>query len=152
MLDSELGQHGGQLAESPADDHAIRPRANSTNASAARVGVRPAARDKGDLPRRVEPIDARGRSVPAASSGSIADREMNVDAVAGLHGALHGLLQAELEPDVEVAQANPERAQLVLDIWRTPAPSCMTISVSLAQLVERDRPPGERGAPAGTRG
>ena len=31
-------------------------------------------------------------------------------------------------------------------IWRTPAPSCITIRLSLAQLVERDGPAGERVA------
>ena len=78
MLDPELGQHGGQLAESPADDHAIRPRANSTNASAARVGVRPAARAREISLVASSPSTRAAVSVPAASSGSTADREMNV--------------------------------------------------------------------------
>ena len=40
----------------------------------------------------------------------------------------------------------PARRSSSSIIWRTPAPSCITISCSSVQLVERDRSPGERVA------
>ena len=45
-LEPELGEHRRQLGERPADDHASRGRANSTNACAARVSARPLARTR----------------------------------------------------------------------------------------------------------
>ena len=66
------------------------------------------------------------------------------DAVSGLDGTPHGLLQAELEAHVEVAPAHAEGAQLVLDDLADPGALLHHDQVLVPQLVERDRPPGER--------
>ena len=67
-----------QFGEAPADDHfASSARANSTNASAARVAVRPAARTREISRFASSPSTFADVSVPAASSDSTAEREMN---------------------------------------------------------------------------
>ena len=79
------------------------------------LGARPAGADERDLARRLEPLDAR---VGERARGEVRlDRRARDerDAVAGGDGAPHRLLQAELEPHVEVAQPGARAAQLVLD-------------------------------------
>ena len=96
-----------------------------------------------DLALRVEPFDLRGRER--------AGRELRLDrragderdAVAGLHGAPHRLLQPELEPDVEVAQPRAEGAQLVLDDLADAGALLHHDQALVAQLVERHGAPGE---------
>ena len=133
-----------QLLDPPADDHSESfARANSTNASAARVGVRPEARTSEISRLRVEPLDLR--------RGQRARRELRLDgrarderdAVAGLHRAPHRLLQPELEPDVEVAQPRPDRAQLVLDDLADAGSLLHHDQALAAQLLERHRAAGE---------
>ena len=68
------------------------------------------------------------------------------DAVAGLDGASHRLLQPELEPDVEVAQARADRAQLVLDDLADAGALLHHDQALAAQLLQRDGPPRERMA------
>ena len=67
----------GSSLEAPADDHSDSfARANSTNASAARVGVRPEARASEISRLASSPSTLAAVSDPAASSGSTAEREM----------------------------------------------------------------------------
>ena len=69
----------GSSRDAPADDHpASSARANSTNASAARVGVRPEARASEISRRASSPSTLAAVSEPPASSGSTAEREMKV--------------------------------------------------------------------------
>ena len=77
-LDPECLEHTGQLVERPADDHARRPRANSTNDRLARVSARPAARTSWISRCRSSPSTRASASVPASSSVSIEVLEMNV--------------------------------------------------------------------------
>ncbi len=115
-LEPELASSGAELVEPPADDHdASRSRANATNASATRVRARPVA-DASEISRvDVEPVDAR--------LGEPAGGELRLDrgprderhAVPGLDRAPHRLLQAELEPHVEIAQPDALSPQRVLD-------------------------------------
>ena len=74
-LDAELVEHVRQLVEAPADDHASRDLANSTNACATRVSARPADRTSEIVARGLEPFDAcrrrrcRRRCRPRSRSG-----------------------------------------------------------------------------------
>src|SRR5262249_11986731 len=77
-LDPGLGERVRQLVEAPADDHVSRSRATSTNARAARVSDRPAARTRWISRSRSSPATRASTSVPAARSSSIDAREMNV--------------------------------------------------------------------------
>jgi len=65
------------------------------------------------------------------------------DAVAGGDGALHRLLQPELEPQVEVAEPGADPAQLVLDHLTHARALLHGDQRLLAKLVERDRAAGE---------
>ena len=142
---------GAELLEPPANDHAAsRSRANVDE----RLGdarARPARRRRErDLARRVEPCDAR--------LGERAGREIGLDrrarderhAVAGLDGAPHRLLQAELEPHVEVAQPHALPAELVLDDLPDAGALLHEDQRLVAQLVERRRCGPRSGGPAGT--
>ena len=77
---------------------------------------------------------------------------MNDDAVAGLHGAPHRLLQTELEPDVEVAELRAERPQRILDHLPYAGAFLHHDQRLVRELVERDRAAGERDDPEGRRG
>ena len=68
---------------------------------------------------------------------------MNADAVPGLDRAPDRLLQAQLEPHVEVAQAQPQPAQLVLDDLADAGAFLHHDHVLAAQLVDRDGASGE---------
>ena len=68
---------------------------------------------------------------------------MNVIAVAGDRRAPRRLLQAELEPHVEVAQAHARAAQLVLDDLPHPRAFLHEHDRLFPQLVDRHRPVGE---------
>src|SRR5438067_13758688 len=78
-LDPELAKETRKLAKAPADDHATSlARAKSMNASAARVGDRPAGRTSEISRTGPCPLTRAAASVPASSSASTPDREMKV--------------------------------------------------------------------------
>ena len=87
----------------------------STNACATRVSARPLARTSGTSRAGSSPSTRTTASVPAARSASIAMREMNVTPKPPSTARARRLLQPELEPHVEVAEADAELAQLLLD-------------------------------------
>ena len=89
------------------------------------------------------PSTRAAASVPAASSASIAELRDERDAVAGDDRALDRLLQAELEPDVEVAQPRARAPQLVLDHLTHAGALLHHDQRLLAQLVQRDGAAGE---------
>ena len=81
-LATTSGRSPASAGSSSSPQRTITPtacaRANSTNASAARVGVRPDARTSEISRLASSPSTRAAVSVPAASSGSTAEREMNV--------------------------------------------------------------------------
>ena len=142
-----LARERGELLEPPADDHAASwPRANSTNASAARVAVRPEARTSEISRFASSPFHPRRRERARGQLGLDRRAGDERDAVAGLDGAAHRLLQPQLEADVEVAQPRSERAQLVLDDLADAGALLHHDQALGAQLLERDRAAGERVA------
>src|SRR5439155_16418339 len=77
--DAQLGEHGGQFAQPPPDDHDGRcSRANATNARAARVSLRPLARASKISRTGSSPRTRAVAITPAARSASTARREMKV--------------------------------------------------------------------------
>jgi hypothetical protein len=102
------------LLEPPPDDHArSRSRAKATKACAALEPARPRSGDE-DVARQVEtPECASAMSRQQARSRPPAGDEP--DAEAALYGAPHRLLEAELQRNLQVAQAASALAQLVLD-------------------------------------
>src|SRR6266705_1284492 len=77
--DAQLGEHGGQLAQAPPDDHdGSCSRANATNARAARVSLRPLARASKISRTGSSPRTRAVAITPAARSASTARREMKV--------------------------------------------------------------------------
>ena len=74
----ELVEHPRKLVEPPAHDHASRSAAKATNASAARVEARPAARTSEISRAGSRPSTPAAASRPDSSSASTAEREMNV--------------------------------------------------------------------------
>ena len=142
--DAELGERRAELADPPADDHGSVSRANSTNARAARVSVRPRRTDEQDLALEVEPIDAR---FDERAGGEVRlDRRARDegDAVPGAHGVRDRLLQAELDAHVEIAQSRARAAQRFLDHLADTGAVLHQDQVLPTQIVERDRPAGER--------
>ncbi len=133
-----------QLGEAPADDHfcELGARELDERVGGARGGASGGANQR-DLPLRVEPFDLRRRQRPGGELGFDGRARDERDAVPGLHGAPHRLLQAELEPHIEVAQAQPQAAQLVLDDLADAGAFLHHDHVLAAQLVERDRASGE---------
>src|SRR5205823_13428149 len=77
-----------------------------------RAAARPRERD---LARRVEALDPREREDARCDVGVDRRAGDERDAVAREHRAARRLLQAELEPYVEVAEAHAALPQLVLD-------------------------------------
>src|SRR4051794_5554794 len=140
----------------PADQ--ARSRTKATKASAARVCVRPKEGAK--------PLAGGGRGAPGGESGgapALAPPPLRAppapqprrkvrldcrarderDAVARLHRAADRLLQPELERDREVAQANAERAELVLDDLPHARALLHQDQRLGAQLLDIDRAPRE---------
>src|SRR5204862_5828300 len=76
--DAEGADDLRQRVEAPADDHASRVRANSTNACATRVSARPPERTSQISRDGSSPATRAVATVPAPRSASIAEREMNV--------------------------------------------------------------------------
>ena len=133
-----------QLGEAPADDHfASSARANSTNASAARVAVRPAARTSEISRFASSPSTFADVSVPAASSDSTAEREMNATPYPACTALRTDSCSPSSRPHVEVAQAQPQAAQLVLDDLADAGAFLHHDHVLAAQLVDRDGASGE---------
>ena len=122
-----------------------QPLAGELDERAGRARLGAAARaDEEDLPFELEPGDARFDE--RAGGEVVLDRRARDerDAVAATHRARHGLLQAELEPHVEVAQPRPGAAQLVLDHLAHARALLHHDQLLVAQVVERHRPARER--------
>ena len=141
-LDPELGEQRRELVEPPADDHSrvaceLEERFGRTCRRSA------GGANERDLPRGVEPLHASGLEGAGREIGLDRGARDEGDAVAGGDGRLHGLLQAELETGLEVAQPRAGATQLVLDHLAHARALLHHDQRLLAQLVERDRPPGE---------
>src|SRR5438034_9646096 len=130
-LDPDLTQQLRELTETPADDHVDSlARANSTKASAAREGERPAGRTSEISRAGSRPFTRAVASVPAASSASTPEREMKVTP----KPAAAALLTDSCRPSSSRTsrsrrRTGPRRSSSSIT-WRTPAPSCMRISGS----------------------
>src|SRR4029079_8396431 len=130
LRDPQLGQEARKLAEPPAHDHERRPFANSTNASAARVGERPAARTSETSRAGSSPFTRAVASVPAARSASIAAREMKVTPKPATTAALTDSCRPSSSRASSSRSLVPALRSSSSITWRTPAPSCITINAS----------------------
>src|ERR687895_97240 len=109
-----------------------------------RVGERAAARPhEGDLTRGFESIHLRGRQRAGGELGLDGRAGDEADAVTGSDRALDRLLEAQLEADVEVAQARPGLPELVLDHLADPRSLLHDDQRLVAQLLQGERPSGE---------
>src|SRR5215213_6013119 len=106
---------------------------------------RPAARraDERDLPRRLEPLDPRLRDRTVGEVGLNRRSRDEADAEPRAYSDSHGLLHAELQADVEVAQPHAGAAQLVLDHLADSGALLHQDQRLLLQLLQPDGPAGE---------
>src|SRR4051794_22697229 len=93
--------------------------------------------DKRDLSHRLVPLDAGRRQRARLELGLDARPRDEGDAVPGCDSTLHGLLQPELEPDIEIAQTHWAAAQLVLDPLPHARPFLHQDQGLSAELLER---------------
>src|SRR5947208_5976530 len=103
----------------------------------------PGRSDEGDLTDRFMALDAGRGQRARRELGLDARARDEGDAEAGSDRALHGLLQPQLEPDVEVAEAHGAAAQLVLDHLPHARAFLHQDQVLATELVERYLLPGE---------
>src|SRR5947208_2398481 len=103
----------------------------------------PGRSDEGDLTNRFMALDAGRGQRARRELGLDARARDEGDAEAGSDRALHGLLQPQLEPDVEVAEAHGAAAQLVLDHLPHARAFLHQDQVLATELVERYLLPGE---------
>src|SRR5581483_10201385 len=96
-----------------------------------------------DVALELEPLDAGLRKRPGGEIGLDRPSRDEGDAVACADRAQHRLLEAELEPDAEIAELPPPAAKLVLEQLAHARALLHRDQVRAAQLVERDRRPGE---------
>src|SRR5512132_2417359 len=128
--DSELAEEAGQLMEAPADDHGTFSRANSTNASATRLGVRPVERTSEISRVGSRPFTRAAARLPLASSGSIDEREMNVTPWPAATAAFTDSWSPSSSRTSRSRRRRPAERSSSSIICRTPAPSCIRISFS----------------------
>src|SRR5262245_9411597 len=149
-LDPELVQQAGKLPQPPTDNHEESfARAKSTNASAARVGDRPAGRTSEISRMGSCPLTRAAASVPAASSASTPEREMNVTP----YPAATALLTDSCRPSSSLtsrarSRTGPPRSSSSITCL-TPAPSCIRIRCSPRSLSRVTSFPAN-GWPGGT--
>src|SRR5438874_1067893 len=106
----------------------------------------PGRTDKRDLSHRLVPLDAGRRQRARLELGLDARPRDEGDAVPGCNSTLHGLLQPELEPDIEIAQTHWAPPQLVLDHLPHARPFLHQDQGLAAELLERHLLAGERVA------
>src|SRR4029079_6896849 len=107
------------------------------------VLVAPGRADEQDLTLEVEPVDTR---LDERAGGEVClDRRPRDerDAVARANSVRDGLLQAELDAHVEIAQSRARAAQRLLDHLADAGAVLHEDQVLAAHVVERDRPAGE---------
>ena len=143
---------GGSPAPSGRSPRGELARANSTNASAARVGVRPAAARARSRVRASSPSTFAAASVPAASSGSTAEREMNVTPYPACTALRTDSCRPSSSRTSRSRSRAPERSQLVLDDLAHAGTFLHQDQALAAQLVERSRCARRRRGRAGKRG
>ena len=147
---TDLGEQLSEPGDRPGPDRISlltccrRSRAKATNASATRVGTRPGGARERDLTARVDAFDARLGEPSRCELGLDRGAGDERHAVAGDDRAAHRLLKPELEPDVEVTEADALLPQLVLDHLAHARALLHHDELLAAQLVERDRAPGKR--------
>ena len=120
----------GELLEPPADDH-VEPLPREVEERLGRARRRAAGRaDERDLARGVEPLDARDRERSRGEVGLDRGARDEGDAVAGGDGDRADSCSPSSSSGSRSRSRVPARRSSSSITWRTPAPSCITISGS----------------------